>query len=326
MLTYITKRLLLAIPTLFGITVVTFVVINLAPGDPAALQSSEIMDPEVSARVYEELRKHYGLDDPIHERYWNWLISLATLDFGNSMSTDSRPVIDKIAERLWPTVSVALLSIVISLTLSVPIGVYSAARQNGWFDTISSSVLYVLYSIPSYVMAVPLILWVGVYWDLLPFQGMRSDNYEQLSTLGKMGDLAKHYVLITFCTCVGSWAYYSRFVRQNMLEVLRQDYIRTARAKGQTELTILRKHAFSNTMIPMLTLLGAMLPVLIGGSVILEVMFNWPGLGRLVFESMLARDYPTIMAINFITAVLVMLGILAADIGYAFADPRISYD
>ena len=326
MLGYIVKRILLAVPTLIGISLVTFIVIRMAPGDPAKLAVSDVMDPKMSIRIYEQLREYYGLDKPMHVQYFEWIGRLVRLDFGTSMSTDARPVVDKIKERLWPTMSLALLSIFISLTLSVPIGIYAAVRQDRWFDTITSTLLYGLYSIPSYVMAVPLILLLGVQWDLLPFQGMKSDNYDELSTAGKAADLFKHYVLITFCFSFGGWAYYSRFVRQNMLEVLRQDFIRTARAKGQKESTIVVRHAFSNTLIPMLTLLGLLLPEIIGGSVILEVMFNWPGMGRLLFESIMGRDYPTVMALSFFAAVLVLVGMLLADIGYAFVDPRVAYE
>ena len=326
MLTYILRRILVAIPTLIGITLVTFIIINLAPGNPAALQAQNIMDPEVSERVFQQLEEYYGLNKPIHERYINWMARLVQFDFGNSMSPGARPVLEKIGSRLWPTMSLALLSIFLSLSLSIPIGIYAAVRQNRLFDSVSSTILYGLYSVPSYVMAVPLILLVGVRYDLLPFQGMVSDNYEQLDTMGKFADLARHYVLITFCFSFGAWAYYSRFVRQNMLEVLRQDYIRTARAKGLSERRVVLRHGFRNTMIPVLTLLGLILPQIIGGSVILEVMFNWPGLGSLFYESMLTRDYPTVMAISFFTALLVLLGTLLADIGYAFADPRVTYD
>lgn len=323
---YTIKRILWAIPTLIGITIVTFGVINLAPGDPAQFQAQQAMDPEISNRVYEQLREYYGLDEPVHVRYVQWLGRLVTLDLGTSMAPDRRPVAAKIQERIWPTMSLVLLSVGISLALSVPIGMYCAARRGGWFDRTSSTVLYALYSVPPYVMAVPLILLLSIQWDLLPFQGMTSDNYEQLSPTGKFVDLAKHYVLITFCFSFTSWAFYSRFVRQNMLEVLRQDYIRTARSKGQGEMRVLTRHAFSNTLIPMLTLLGLLLPEILSGSVILEYMFNWPGMGRLLFESMLARDYPTIMALTFFTAALVLLGMLLADIGYALVDPRITYE
>jgi len=326
MISYIIRRILVAVPTLLGITLVTFVIINLAPGDPAHFQAQSITDPKVSGRIYEELRKYYGLDRPIHERYVRWLGRLATLDFGESMSPDRLPVTRKIRERLWPTMSLAIISLVLSLVISIPIGMYAAARQNRFFDTVSGTVLYALYSVPPYVMAVPLILFVGVKWDLLPFQGMVSDRYETLSAGGKVVDLAQHFVLITFCFTYEALAYYSRFVRQNMLEVLRQDYIRTARAKGVGEMAIIGRHAFRNTLIPVVTLFGLLLPDIIGGSVILEVMFNWPGMGRLFFESMMSRDYPTIMALSFITAFLVLLGTLLADLSYALVDPRVSYD
>jgi peptide/nickel transport system permease protein len=324
MITYIIKRLLLAIPTLLGITLVTFLIINLAPGDPAQVQDSS--DAQMTIRTYEQLREYYGLDQPVHKRYARWLGRLVHLDFGNSLTADRQPVMDKITERLWPTMSLALLSILLSLAVSIPIGIYAAARQNKFFDTVSSTIFYALYSVPSYVIAVPLILWIGVRWNLLPFQQMTSDNYDTLTTAGKILDLTKHYILITFCFSVYTWAYYSRFVRQNLLEVLRRDYVRTARAKGLTEFRVMIKHGFRNTLIPVMTLLGLLLPEIIGGAVILEVMFNWPGLGRLFFESMMARDYPTIMALSFITAVLVLLGTLLADISYALVDPRVTYD
>ena len=326
MLKHVIMRLLLAIPTLFGITLVTFFIINLAPGDPAQFQTQGIMDSRVSIRTYEQLREYYGLDKPMHVRYGKWMWRLARLDFGQSMSTDRRPVWDKIKERLWPTMSLAILSLGISLSVAIPIGIYSAARQNRLFDTVSSVLLYALYSIPSYVMAVPLILLLAIQWDLLPFQGMTSDNYDELTAMGKVIDLVKHYTLITFCFSYGTLAYYSRFIRQNMLEVLRQDYIRTARAKGLTERRVIMRHGFRNALIPVVTLFGLLLPAIIGGSVILEVMFNWPGMGRLFFESMMARDYPTIMALTFITACLVLLGTLLADLSYPLVDPRIAYD
>ncbi|MCH9022362.1 MAG: ABC transporter permease [Planctomycetes bacterium] len=326
MLIYIFRRILLAVPTLIGITLVSFFIISLAPGDPAQIQSRGVMDPKFSIAVYEDLRVYYQLDKPLVERYFHWLGRLVRFDFGESMSTDRRPVWSKIRERLWPTMSLAILSLGISLLLAIPIGVHAAVRQNRLFDTISSTILYALYSVPSYVMAVPLILLVGVQWDLLPFQGMTSDNYEELSSMGKAADLVKHYTLITFCFSFGAWAYYSRFVRQNMLEVLRQDYIQTARAKGLSESKVIWRHGFRNSLIPVLTLLGLLLPEIVGGSVILEVMFNWPGLGRLFFDSMMARDYPTIMALSFVTACLVLAGTLLADLLYGFADPRVSYE
>ncbi|MBD3266519.1 ABC transporter permease subunit [bacterium] len=326
MLTYTLRRMLLAVPTLFGITLVTFIVINLAPGDPASLQASEVMDPRVSIEVYDQLREYYGLDKPIHIRYFDWLKRLVTLDFGNSMTPDSRKVTTKIGERLPATLSLAFLSLLIGFSLAIPIGILSGAWREGWFDTITSTILYALYAIPGYVMAIPLILWFSIEWDLLPFQGMRSDHFAQMSAMEQMGDYARHFVLITFCFTYGALAYQSRFVRQNLLEVFQQEFILTARAKGVKESTVIVKHAFRNTLIPLVTLFGLTFPQLLGGSVILEVMFNWPGIGRLFFESILQRDYPTIMALSFISAFLVLLGTLLADLAYGIVDPRVRYE
>jgi len=326
MLSYTLHRIILAIPTLLGITLVTFVIIHLAPGDPAALQAQEVMDPRISNRVYEQLREYYGLDRPIAIRYLEWLKRIVTFDFGNSMTPDSRRVSVKIMESLPATISLSVLSLGIGFALAIPIGILLGARRNGWFDTVSSTILYILYAIPSYVMAIPLILWVSIELDLLPFQGMRSDNFAQLTSMGQIVDLVKHFILITFCFTYGALAYQSRFVRQNLLEVFRQEYILTARAKGLSEFTVVLKHAFRNTLIPLVTLFGLTFPQILGGSVILEVMFNWPGIGRLFFESILQRDYPTVMALSVISAGLVLLGTLLADLAYAVVDPRVRYD
>ncbi|MCP4709013.1 MAG: ABC transporter permease, partial [Planctomycetes bacterium] len=204
---YIIKRLLLAIPTLFGITLVTFIIINLAPGDPATLQSRSLIDTQMSPRVYQQLVEYYDLDKPLHIRYWKWLKRVATFDFGTSLTGDGADVWTKIKSRLAPTISLAILALGFSLALSIPVGVYSAARRGKWFDTLSSTILYGLYSVPGYVMAVPLILLLGVQWNLLPFQGITSVNYDQLSAAGKLADLIKHYTLITFCFSFGTWAY-----------------------------------------------------------------------------------------------------------------------
>jgi peptide/nickel transport system permease protein len=185
--------------------------------------------------------------------------------------------------------------------------------------------MYALYAVPSYVMAILLVYTVGVQWELLPFRGMTSDGFDQMDFLGKAKDLAGHLVLITFCYTYHSVTFDSRFVRGNLLEVLRQDFVRTARAKGLPERTVVLRHAFRNTFIPLLTRAGSMVPVLVSGAVILEVIFNWPGLGRLFFEGVAARDYPVMMAGVVISAVLVQVGILLSDLAYAWADPRISY-
>jgi peptide/nickel transport system permease protein len=323
-LTYTVRRILLAIPTLIGITIVTFFIIASAPGDPAALQVSDVADPEQSLRIQAELTRRFHLDEPLPVRYAIWVGELLRGDLGRSMA-DDKPVRDKIAAAFWPTVGVNALGIAIAFVLAVPIGILSAWRQNGWFDRVSAVVLYVLYSIPSYVGAIVLILWVSVRWDLLPFRGMRGDDYYELGPGGRLWDLLTHMSIYVISVVYGSLAYYARFVRSNLLEVTRQEYVRTALAKGLPEHVVVLKHAFRNTLIPFVTLIGLIFPVLISGSVILEVIFTWPGLGRLFYESVLQRDYPVIMALSTATAVLVLLGTLAADLAYGLVDPRVSH-
>lgn len=323
---YIIKRLLLAVPTFFGITVVTFAIMHLAPGDPLDAPIGDSPGTTVSKKTYELLRAHFGLDEPLHVQYFSWVKGIISLDFGNSFS-DHRPVWDKIRERLPWTVGLALVSLAVGLALAIPIGIHSAVKRNGWFDTGVGAFLYMLYSIPSYVVAsVLLVLVVTFQMDWLPIRGAFSDNFDQMSLMQKVTDVAKHCVLITICYVYPSLAYQARFVRGNMLEVVDQDYIRTARAKGLDERTVIRKHAFRNVLIPLLTYLGLVTPAIIGGSVILEVMFNWPGIGRLFFTSIMQRDYPTVMGLSVMTALLVQLATLLADISYALVDPRVRYE
>lgn len=317
---YVARRLLLSLVTLFGITVVTFAIIAMAPGDPVPRPD----DLPGSDRVYKEMRKRLHLDEPIHVRYGLWLRDVVT---GKSRSiADERPVIDKIKAAFWPTVSVNLVGLALAFALAIPIGIASAARHNGTFDRLGGAVLYALYSIPSYVGAIVIILFVSVKWDLLPFRGMRSDDYATLDFFGRTWDLARHMAIYVVCVTYGSLAYYARFVRTNMLEVVRQDFIRTARAKGLDERTVVVRHAFRNTMIPFLTLLGLTFPVVISGSVILEVIFTWPGLGRLFVESIFQRDFPVVMALSTATAIMVLFGTLLADLMYGVVDPRVRYD
>jgi peptide/nickel transport system permease protein len=323
-LSYLIRRLLLAVITLFGITLVTFFIVSAAPGDPAALRAGDIQDPEQSERIVRELRERFNLDEPFHVRYGLWLKGILTGDLGNSMA-DDKPVMDKISSAFMPTLSVNLIGLAVAFVLAVPIGIYSAWHQNGLFDRVGGVFLYALYSIPSYVGAIVLILFVGVKWDMLPFRGMTSDEHESLSWLGKMGDYAAHMALYVICTTYGSLAYYSRFVRSNLLEVTRQDFIRTAMAKGLDDNAVVLKHAFRNTLIPFVTLLGLTLPVVISGSVLLEFLFTWPGLGRLFYTSVLQRDHTVIMALSTATAVLVLMGTLLADLLYGVVDPRVSH-
>jgi peptide/nickel transport system permease protein len=321
---YTVRRVVIALVTLLGITVITYVLINMMPGDPAALMS-DVGDPRVSAERAIRLRKLFELDKPVLERYVAWLGKIARGDLGVSFQ-DSRPVAEKIVERLPATTSLSAISILIGLAIAFPIGLLQAARHNGWFDRVTGVFFYALFAIPSYVGAILLIYFVGVKEDLLPFRGMTSDDFETMGVFAQWKDLVAHFTLITICTMYPGLAFDTRFVRANMLEVVRQDYIRTARAKGLPGHKVILKHAFRNTLIPVITRLAHVIPALISGSVILEVIFNWPGLGRLFYEAIQARDYPVMMASLVVSSSLVLLGILLADLCYAFADPRISYD
>jgi len=324
MLFYTLRRLAFLVPTLLGITIVTFAVISLAPGDPVVLINRGEMDARVSPQAYRNMLHLYGMDEPIHVRYLTWVKRLATFDFGNSF-LDHRPVIEKIMERLPATLMLNIASLTLALVLSMPMGLYAAARQNSRFDKVGGTALYLLYSLPEFWVALLLIMFFGVRLRMLPFHGMQSMDAEQLGFFGYWWDRFLHMILPTTCLTYGSLAYLSRFVRGSSLEVIRQDFIRTARAKGLDEHRIVYHHVLRNTMIPVLTLLGLLLPTLISGSIIIESIFSWPGVGDLFFTSVRARDYPVVMGLSFITAILVLLSTLLADLLYAWADPRVTY-
>jgi len=324
MLNYTIRRLLLLIPTLFGITVVTFVIVNLAPGNPVDLINRGEMDARISPAAYHQMLHLYGLDEPLHVRYFIWLKRVGTLDFGTSF-LDHRPVTEKILERLPATLTLNFWSLLIALVLAVPLGLYSALRQHSRFDKLGGTALYLLYSLPEFWVALLLIMFFGVKLKLLPINGIQSMDARHFGFFGYWWDRTVHMILPVFCLTYGELAFLSRFVRGSSLEVIRQDYIRTARAKGLDETRIVYTHVFRNTLIPVLTLLGLLLPALISGSIILESIFSWPGVGNLFFTSVLARDYPVVMGLSTITAVMVLLSMLLADLLYAWADPRVTY-
>ncbi|MFQ5352978.1 MAG: ABC transporter permease [Candidatus Binatia bacterium] len=324
MITYILRRLAYLVPTLFGITVVTFVVVNLAPGDPVKLINQGVMDSRVSPESYQAMLRLYGLDRPVHERYVVWVRRLATFDFGNSF-IDQRPVTKKISERLPATLSLNFVALFLALILALPMGLYSAVKQHSKFDRMSGTALYMLYSLPEFWVALLLIMLFGNKLHILPVHGMESFGAHALPLGQRILDRIVHMVLPVICLTYGSLAFLSRFVRGSTLEVFRQDYVRTARAKGLAERSIVFRHVFKNTLIPVVTLLGLLLPTMFSGSVILEYIFGWPGIGELFFSSVLARDYPVVLALSFITATLVLLSTLLADLLYAWADPRVTY-
>jgi peptide/nickel transport system permease protein len=323
MITYIIRRLLAALPLLIGITLISFFVIHLAPGKPVNLQES--LNPKVSLEVRERLTKLYGLDRPVHVQYIDWLGRILRLDFGRSF-VDDRLAVDKIAERIPLTLIINVVSLFLIFLLALPIGIRSAVRPGGLFDKAATVFVFVGFALPGFWFALLLMNLFGVQWGWLPVSGLRSLDFEYLGIGGKIWDLSRHLLLPVFVIVFGGLAGLSRYMRQNMIEALNQPYIYTARAKGLSESKVLYKHALRNALLPVVTILGMSVPGLLGGSVIFESIFALPGLGRLFFEAVMARDYPLIMAALVITSVLTLVGNLLADISYAYVDPRIRYN
>ncbi len=320
MLVYIIKRTLLMIPILFGITLLSFGVMRLAPGGPAEAQME--FSSRASAEARERLRKLYGADQPFYKQYATWLTKFVTLDFGTAFA-DGRPVKDKILERLPITLTINILSLGLVLLIAIPIGIMSATRQYSLLDRFTTIFVFVGFSTPSFWLALLLIYGLGVQWGVLPISGIHSLDTTGLSFWGRLMDEARHLILPVFVSAFGGLAGFSRYVRNNMLEVLHQDYIRTARAKGVPEGMVIYKHALRNALMPVITILGLALPSLIGGSAIMEQVFGIPGMGQLMFQAVLSRDYNLAMGILVPAAFLTMLGNFLADIGYAFTDPRV---
>jgi len=318
---YILKRLALMIPMLLGITLISFTVIHLAPGTPTDMQTT--LNPKASLEAQKRLRELYGLDKPLMVQYGDWLTRLVRLDFGRSFSPDRRPVWDKIKERIGITLSLNLMSLIIILGVSIPIGVIAAYRAHSWFDKATTLFVFFGFAMPTFWLALLLIMFFGVYLDWLPISGLTSLNFRQFSFWQKVHDLGAHVTLPVLVAAFGGLAGMSRYMRGNMLEVIRQDYITTARAKGLPERVVIFKHALRNALLPVITILGLSVPGLIGGSVIFESIFAIPGMGQLFYGAVMARDYPLVMGELVIGAVLTLLGNMLADMGYALVDPRI---
>ena len=318
---YILKRLGLMVPMLLGITLISFMVIHLAPGTPTDMQTT--MNPKASLEAQKRLRELYGLDQPLRVQYTDWLSRLTRLDFGRSFSPDRRPVWDKIKERIGITLGLNLMSLIIILVVSIPIGVIAAYRAHSWFDQATTLFVFFGFAMPTFWLALLLIMFFGVYLDWLPISGLTSINFGQLSFWRKVQDLGAHVTLPVLVAAFGGLAGMSRYMRANMLEVIRQDYITTARAKGLPERVVIFKHALRNALLPVITILGLSVPGLIGGSVIFESIFAIPGMGQLFYGAVMARDYPLVMGELVIGAVLTLVGNMLADVGYALVDPRI---
>jgi peptide/nickel transport system permease protein len=329
MFNYLIRRLAFAVLTLVVITCIVYALIRHMPGTPLTMDMAEqSLDKRMTEQELKQLERIYGLDKPWYVAYVHWLGNVAHFDFGRSFK-DNKHVSRKIGQRIGPTFLLSGTSLFLAYLLSVPIGLYSAQRSGRPDERIVSTVLYMLYAVPTFVAGLLLLVLfykqlAGTLFYLEP--GMKSENYDRLeSSWQQCWDITRHMILPVICFTYGSLAYYSRFIKSNMEEVVRQDYIRTARAKGVGSFRILVHHAFRNTMIPFVTMIGLTLPALVGGSIVIEQVFSWPGIGTLYLASILQRDYPVIMGLTLMFSVLTLAGQLLADILYAVVDPRITY-
>ncbi|MEK7308498.1 MAG: ABC transporter permease [Nitrospirota bacterium] len=329
MLIYLIKRFFEMTLTLFGITLISFFIIHLAPGKPTDVLTE--LNPKMTPEAREKLEKLYNLDKPVIVQYGSWLKRVVLLDFGKSFSTDSRPVMEKIWDTkqslldrsLFITFLINALSMFIIFIIAVPIGISSAVKQYSLYDKITTIFVFIGFAAPSFWLALLLMILFGVQLDWLPISGIKSMGYDSLSLFGKLWDRTQYLILPVLLSAFGGLAGISRYMRSSMLEVIRQDYITTARSKGLPEQTVVYKHALKNALLPIITLLGLSVPGLIGGSVIFENIFSIPGMGQLFYMGVMTRDYPLVMCILTIGAVLTLIGNLLADLGYSLADPRI---
>jgi peptide/nickel transport system permease protein len=317
---YVVRRLLLAVPTLFGIVVLVFLLLHLAPGSPASAAGSAESGRRVSAAAREELKRLYGLDRPLPERFAKWVGRVARLDLGESF-VDRRPVSERIREALPATLVLNGLALFLTLAIAIPMGVAAGGRPEGTFDRTSAVVLFALYSMPVFWAALLLQTLLSVKLGWLPLYGVASDPSP--GGLAGVGDRFAHLALPVTCLTYGSLAFLARLVRAGVVEAKSQDYVTAALARGLSRRAALWRHAFRNALLPLITLLGLLLPGLLSGSVIVERIFAWPGLGRLYFDSILSRDYPVVLGLSLVGAVVTLMATLAADVAYALADPRV---
>jgi peptide/nickel transport system permease protein len=327
MVSFLLRRLIGAIPLVLGVATLVFFVLNLAPGDPASIYAS----PGISPESVEQMRRNMGLDRPVHERYVRWMGSMLSGDFGVSFSRN-QPVRDVIAQILPNTLVLSGAALVLAFLGGLAVGIIQAVRQNRFVDGALGVGSLVFYSMPSFWLGLMLVLVFSVYarnvwgWPIsFPASGMMSVDHAALSPGERLLDRLKHLVLPSLALSLVLAAGIARYVRGSMLEVLRQDYVRTARAKGLSEGRVVLKHALRNALIPIVTLFGLYLPLLLSGAVFVETVFAWPGMGKLVVDSIHERDYPVVMAATFVFAVIVILGNLLADVLYAVVDPRIRH-
>lgn len=333
MLKYLINRLFWMVPLLVGISLISFLIMHLAPGDITATEAS--FNPKTSEESRQKLRELYNLDKPVIVQYGLWLKRMSTLDFGHSFASHQSPVFwqetDKegnvtkgmIQEALPITLLINVLSLILIIGVALPLGVISALTQNKLPDRSITIFVFIGFAIPSFWLALMLMYWTGVSHNWLPISGLHTLGAEKLSAFAQLLDTLKHLTLPILISGLTGLAGISLFVRNGMLDVLHQDYITTARAKGLPENTVVYKHALRNALLPLITIFGLSIPGLIGGSVIAESIFAIPGMGKLFYDAVLMRDFPVIMGILTIGSALTLIGNLLADLAYAWADPRV---
>ena len=333
MLNYIIKRTLWMIPLLIGISLISFFIMHLAPGDITNNEAS--FNPKTSTESRQKLRELYNLDKPVIVQYGLWLKRMVKLDFGNSFASHRKPVFwqttDKngnvtkgmIQEALPITIIINVIGLVITLILAIPLGIIAARKHMRWQDKSITLFNFIGFSVPGFWLSLMLMYWLGVANDWFPISGIRSLNHDSLSTFGQLKDTLCHFFMPVIIPSVTGLASITLFVKSGMLDVLHQDYITTARAKGLNEHKVVYTHALRNALLPLITIVGLSIPGLIGGSVISEQIFAIPGMGKLFYSAVMARDFPVVMGILTIGSALTLIGNLIADIAYAWADPRV---
>ncbi|AHI04764.1 peptide ABC transporter, permease protein [Bdellovibrio bacteriovorus W] len=345
MIVYLIRRLLLMIPTFLGITLVTFTLINLAPGSPIEQKLQAIRfgaagggggggagggginsrgDTGVNEEIIEALKKQYGFDKPVHVRYGIWLKNLSRLDFGESF-TYQEPVIDVIKSKFPVSLQFGIASLILTYLVCIPLGVRKAIKAGTFFDRASTVVLNLTYSIPPLVLGIFLIVVLAGKLNLFPLGGFQSDDYEYMTFGAKIWDRVHHFFLPLVCYMIGGFTELSTLMRNSMLDVVKSDYVRTARAKGLSEKVVIFKHALRNALIPIATGLGGFMGAFLAGSLLIEQMFNLDGIGLLGYQSVLSRDYNVIMGLAFISSMLLMTGRIISDVVYVLIDPRIDF-
>ncbi|MCC6804090.1 MAG: ABC transporter permease [Anaerolineae bacterium] len=319
---YLSRRLLQAIPLLFVISLLTFLIVEIAPGDAAQMY----IDPNkgTDPAYIEQVRENLGLDQPMYVRYVGWLRQTLSGDLGFSFR-NRRPVVLEIGDRLPNTLLLGGVSLALSFVIAVPIGVISALKRYTLLDYILSTAALAGISIPIFWVALLLIQVFAIQLDWLPATGMR-DVRQTYTGLQASLDVVRHMILPMITLSLAQVASWSRYQRSALLDVLGQDYMRTAQGKGLRERRVLLVHALRNALIPMVTLLGISVPTVVTGAFITETIFSWPGIGRLGVEAVTGRDYPVIMAVTMLSALLIVVGNLLADLAYAWIDPRIRYE